>query len=149
MKNSNPSHEPNWPAVRRTLEMVLPLADTFAFMFYQRFFEVEPGARPLFPADMSQQRQKIIRLLTFALRGLEQPRVIEAELHRLGQHHAQYHISRQQYEQMNEAIVWAFTKVLGDKFTGEMRQAWRDGLNAITDIMLAAAAEAETIPATQ
>lgn len=142
MNDSITSHEPNWPAVRRTLEMVLPLADTFAFMFYNRFFEFEPEARPLFPADMSQQRQKIIKLLTFALRGLEQPRVIEAELHRLGQHHAQFHISRQRYEHMNEAIVWAFTKVLGDKFSDEMCQAWRHGLSAITNIMLAAAAEA-------
>lgn len=149
MKKSNPSYEQNWPAVRRTLEMILPLADTFAFMFYNRFFEYEPAARPLFPANMREQRQKVIKLLAFALRGLEQPRVIEAELHRLGQHHAQYHISRQQYEHMNEAIVWAFTKVLGDKFSDEMCQAWRHGLNAITEIMLAAAAEAEAIPTTR
>ena len=145
MKNSNPSNEPNWPAVRRTLEMVLPLADTFAFMFYQRFFEVEPAARPLFPADMSQQRLKVIKLLIFALRGLEHPRVIEAELRRLGEHHAQYHISRQQYEHMNEAIVWAFAKVLGDKFTDEMCQAWRHGLNAITDITAGTAVTSDNL----
>jgi hemoglobin-like flavoprotein len=146
MNDSVTSNEPNWQAVRRTLEMVLPLADTFAFMFYNRFFEQEPAARPLFKNDMSEQRQKIIKLLTFALRDLEQPRVIEAELRRLGQRHAPYQISRQQYEHMNEAIIWAFVKILGDKFTEEMCQAWRQALNAITDIMLTAADEMEATP---
>jgi hemoglobin-like flavoprotein len=147
MNTSTSSNTQNWPAVRRTLEMILPLADTFAFMFYNKFFEYEPAARPLFKADMSAHRQKVIELLAFALRGLDRPYLIEKELRRLGQHHAQYQISRQQYEHMNEAIIWAFGETLGSNFNDESRQAWRHALNAITNIMLAAAAETEAVPA--
>jgi hemoglobin-like flavoprotein len=146
MNDSITSVEQNWQAVRRTLEMILPLADTFAFTFYKRFFEYEPAARPLFKADMSEQRRKVIKLLTFALRGLDQPHIIEKELRRLGRHHAQYQISRQQYEHMNEAIVWTFAEILGGNFNEEMCQAWRQALNSITDIMLTAADEVEVTP---
>lgn len=128
--------EQNLQAVRRTLAMILPLADTFAFMFYERFFEMQPDARALFRGDMTRQRRKIVEMLSLALHGLEQPDGIDEALRRLGRRHANYGVRRQQYRQMNEAIVWALAETLGDRFTPELRQIWQQLLNYIATVML-------------
>ena len=51
--------------------MILPLADTYALLFYERFFALEPEVRPLFPDDMAAQRQKLME--TLALIAYKQP----------------------------------------------------------------------------
>jgi len=131
--------EQNLQAVRRTLAMILPLADTFAFMFYERFFEMQPDARALFKGNMARQRRKIVEMLSLALHGLEQPDGIEEELRRLGRRHANYGVERQQYRQMNDAIVWALAETLGDRFTAELCRAWQQVLTYIATVMLSAA----------
>lgn len=138
------TNEQEMQAVRRTLEMVMPMADTFAFILYNRFFEMDPGARPLFKADMSGQRAKVMDMLALALRGLDEPEVIKEKLRKLGRQHVTYHVSPEQYDTMNEAIIFALGETLGDKFSDEMRRAWHTALNALTGIMLDAAAEMES-----
>jgi len=126
-------------AVQRTFEMIIPIADTFALMFYNRFFNKEKEARQLFQSDMSGQREKVMEMLALAVRSLDVPEEIIQELGALGLRHVTYRVQPGHYTSMNEAIIWALAESLGDQFTDSMRQAWEKALAAMTNIMLAAA----------
>jgi hemoglobin-like flavoprotein len=126
-------------AVQRTFEMIVPIADTFAFMFYDRFFAEEPEARPLFQSDMSTQRIKVMDMLALAVRSMEEPEAMIQELRGLGLRHVTYRVEPEHYITMNEAIVWALAESLGDQFTSSMRRAWEKTLARLAEVMLAAA----------
>jgi hypothetical protein len=53
--------------VQRMFEMIVPLADTFALIFYERLFFLAPQVRPLFQTKMSLQREKLMTMLASAI----------------------------------------------------------------------------------
>jgi truncated hemoglobin YjbI len=68
-------HAINVELVQRTWEQVLPIADDAAQLFYSRLFELDPSLRHLFhQTDMTEQRKKLMQMITVAVRGLGQVR---------------------------------------------------------------------------
>ena len=58
--------------VQSTWNQVVPLADAAAIMFYDRLFEIDPTAKPLFRhADMAKQRKKLIQIMGTAVISLD------------------------------------------------------------------------------
>ena len=45
-------------------------------MFYARLFEIAPEVRPMFPADITAQRDKLLQMLTTAVSNLHQVEMI-------------------------------------------------------------------------
>lgn len=132
------SNESDIQAVQRTFEMILPMADTFAAMFYDRFFAQEPEARSLFATDMTAQREKVMDMLSLAVRSLNEPTAIQQELHELGDRHIEYRVDMRYYTVMNEAILAALQDCLGTRFTADMHLAWEHALIYLAEKMQAA-----------
>lgn len=123
--------------VQRTFEMLIPLADTFALIFYERFFALEPEVRPLFKSEMWSQRERLITMMAFIIRRLDQPEVFAEELKKLGLRHVAYGVQPAHYPVMSEAVIWALKECLGEKATDEMCAAWQKMLLLVSDSMLA------------
>jgi hemoglobin-like flavoprotein len=132
------SSESDVQLVQRSFEMILPMADTFAAMFYDRFFTVEPEVRPLFKSEMAVQREKVIEMLALAVHNLDNPELMQRELHDLGSRHVGYRVETRHYAIMNEAILGALADCLGDQFTSEMQSAWENALDLLAKTMTAA-----------
>ena len=43
--------------------LAVPIADTFADLFYRRLFELRPEYRKLFGEDLAGQKQKLLQML--------------------------------------------------------------------------------------
>jgi Globin len=56
--------------VQKSFAKVAPIADRAAVMFYDRPFEVAPQAKAMFPAEMAEQRQKLMATLGVVVNGL-------------------------------------------------------------------------------
>ena len=56
--------------VQDSFAKVVPIADTAAELFYGRLFEIAPQVRAMFPADMSDQRRKLMMTLMTVVNGL-------------------------------------------------------------------------------
>ncbi len=126
-------------SVQRTFEMITPLADTFALIFYDRFFQLEPTIRPLFKNDMTLQREKLMIMLAFIVRGLDRPDLFISELQEMGNRHVSYGVLPDHYPILKDAVLIALDVSLGEKMTDEIRVAWEKTLLIITDIMLTGA----------
>src|SRR5436305_14562453 len=56
--------------VQQSFAKVVPISETPAALFYDRLFEVAPSVKSMFPADMTEQRKKLVATLAIVVNGL-------------------------------------------------------------------------------
>lgn len=126
--------------VKQTWQEVAPAADATARQFYDRLFEIDPTARPLFKtADLAEQRIKLIQTLTTVVLGLDNLEAVVPALVDLGRRHAQYGVEAGQYDAVGTALLWTLEQRLGQAWTPEVRAAWSSAYSLVADVMRDAA----------
>jgi hemoglobin-like flavoprotein len=123
-------------AILRSWRLVVPIAETAADLFYKRLFELRPDYRSLFPDDISAQKRKLVKMLSFVVKSLDWPDSAwrdavppEDDLMlvvlALGRRHAVlYKIPDDSYGPVGEALLWTLDYGLGKAFTDDVREAW-------------------------
>jgi hemoglobin-like flavoprotein len=56
--------------VQESFAKVAPISETAAVLFYDRLFEIAPSVKAMFPADMTEQRRKLMAMLAAVVSGL-------------------------------------------------------------------------------
>ena len=56
--------------VQESFAKVAPISETAAVLFYDRLFEIAPQVKAMFPADMTEQRKKLMATLAVVVNGL-------------------------------------------------------------------------------
>ena len=56
--------------VQESFAKVAPISEQAATLFYDRLFEVAPTVKVMFPADMKEQRKKLMATLAVVVNGL-------------------------------------------------------------------------------
>lgn len=110
--------------VQDSFEQVKPIAGTAADLFYDRLFELDPDLRPLFKADLSEQKHNLMTTLSFAVAGLSKPERILPAVRQLGARHAGYGVQTHHYQTVGEALLWTLSQGLGEQFTPPVEEAW-------------------------
>jgi nitric oxide dioxygenase len=110
--------------VQESFARVVPIAATAADLFYDRLFEVAPHLRSMFPADLAEQKKKLMAMLGTAVGGLDGLDTLVPVLRALGQRHAGYGVKAQHYASVGSALLWTLEKGLGAAFTSDVRDAW-------------------------
>lgn len=128
--------------VQTTWSKVVPIADTAANLFYDRLFELDPTLRPLFKADMAEQKKKLLQTLGFAVGSLKNPAALMPAVVALGKRHAGYQVKDEHYDTVAAALLWTLEKGLGDAWTPEAKAAWTTVYLALANTMKSAAKEA-------
>jgi hemoglobin-like flavoprotein len=83
--------------VQQSFEQVKPIVETAADLFYDRLFELDPGLRPMFKSDLSEQKRNLMTTLSFAVSGLKKPERILPAVRQLGARHAGYGVQERPY----------------------------------------------------
>ncbi len=111
--------------VQQTWEMVVPIADAAANLFYGRLFEIDPALQPMFAkSDMAEQRRKLMTMLTMTVRGMDRLDQLVVGIEAMGRRHAGYGVRDEHYATVGAALIWTLEQGLGDAFTDEVREAW-------------------------
>ena len=127
--------------VQDPFALIAPLADDAATLFYHRLFEIDPKLRPRFKGDMSDQRRKLMQMLTAAVKGLNNIERLVPVVEDLGRRHAHYGVADEHYDTVGEALLWTLEQGLGRAFTPEVKEAWTDVYGVLASTMKAAAAK--------
>jgi hemoglobin-like flavoprotein len=125
--------------VQDSFEHVKPIAGVAADLFYARLFELDPALRPMFRADMGEQKIKLMSTLAFAVAGLHRPEKILAAVRQLGQRHAGYGVRSEHYATVGAALLWTLEQGLGEHFTPAVAEAWAAAYGLVATTMQAAA----------
>ena len=129
--------------VQESFKKVAPIADKAADLFYDRLFTIAPEVRPMFPADLSQQKKKLMQVLATTVTNLHQPEAIMPAVEELGRKHVAYGVTEQHYEPVGAALLWTLERGLGPDFTPPVKAAWTETYVTVADTMKKAAA---TVP---
>ena len=124
--------------VRSSFAKVAPIADTAAILFYEELFRLDPGLRPLFKEDLTEQRKKLMAMLTTAVLNLGEWEKISAAVKALGRRHVSYGVKPADYQTVGVALIATLEKGLGADFTPEVRAAWLACISTVAGEMLTA-----------
>ena len=113
------------PRLRATLAPVALDPADFGRRFYARLFELGPGLRRLFPADLSVQQLKVAQMLCLLVGGLDEPEALLPTLHALGESHRAFGAKPAHYLTVGEAMIDTIAAMNGAAFDEDARAAWQ------------------------
>jgi nitric oxide dioxygenase len=135
--------------VRATFAQVAPIRIQAADLFYRRLFEVAPDLRRLFPADLHEQKQKLMAMIGTAVGALHDLDALVPKVKALGMRHVAYGAEPVHYEVVGEVLLWTLERGLGSAFTPQVRAAWTKVYGALSATMQAGANEVVTMQAAE
>ncbi|GAA0989694.1 globin domain-containing protein [Streptomyces rhizosphaericus] len=131
--------------LRRTMAEVEPISDKVTSYFYALLFVQHPELRPLFPAAMDAQRDRLFKAILTAARLIDDPDILTEFLSRLGRGHRKYGTQPEHYPAVGECLIGALTRYAVTTWNDEAEAAWVRAYTAISQIMIDSAAEDELI----
>jgi nitric oxide dioxygenase len=125
--------------VQQSFAKVAPISEAAAVLFYDRLFEVAPQVKAMFPADMTEQRRKLMAMLAAVVNGLgDLPSILPAAS-ALAKRHVSYGTKAEHYPVVGGALLWTLEKGLGDGWTPEIANAWTTAYGTLSGYMISEA----------
>jgi hemoglobin-like flavoprotein len=125
--------------VQTSFAKVAPIADQAAIMFYDRLFETAPQVRAMFPADLTEQRKKLMATLAVVVHGLSNLDSILPAASALATRHVAYGAKREHYPVVGAALLWTLEQGLGEAWTPELAEAWTAAYGTLSGYMISQA----------
>ena len=125
--------------VQESFAKVAPIADQAAVMFYNRLFEVAPQVKAMFPADLTEQRKKLMATLSVVVNGLSNLDSVLPAASALARRHVSYGARAEHYPLVGGALLWTLEKGLGDGWTTEVADAWTAAYGMLSGFMISEA----------
>ena len=125
--------------VQDSFAKVAPISEQAAIIFYDRLFEVAPQVKSMFPADMTEQRKKLMATLAVVVSGLANLPAILPAASALAKRHVGYGAMAEHYPVVGAALLWTLEKGLGAVWTPEVAEAWSAAYGTLSGYMIAEA----------
>src|SRR5262252_3722428 len=122
--------------VQESFAKVAPISEQAAVIFYDRLFEVAPAVKAMFPADMAEQRKKLMATLAVVVNGLSNLESILPAASALATRHVAYGAKAAHYPVVGGALLWTLEKGLGDAWTAEVADAWTAAYTTLSGFMI-------------
>src|ERR1700693_3521976 len=125
--------------VQESFAKVAPIPETAAMLFYDRLFEVAPQVKAMFPADMTEQRKKLMGTLAVVVNGLSNLGAVLPAASALAKRHVSYGAKPEHYPVVGGALLWTLEKGLGDGWTPDVAEAWTAAAGTLSGFMVSEA----------
>jgi hemoglobin-like flavoprotein len=125
--------------VQESFSKVAPISEAAAVIFYDRLFEVAPSVKAMFPADMTEQRKKLMKMLAAVVGGLGNLESILPAASALAKRHVSYGAKPEHYPVVGGALLYTLEKGLGEAWTPELAGAWTAAYGTLSGYMISEA----------
>ena len=125
--------------VQQSFAKVAPISDQAATIFYDRLFEIAPSVKAMFPADMTEQRRKLMAMLAAVVKGLGNLESVLPAASALAKRHVSYGAKAEHYPVVGAALLWTLEKGLGDGWTPDVAAAWTSAYGTLSGYMISEA----------
>ena len=117
-------HQTDAQLLKDSLALVAPVADQLIAQFYDRLFTAHPEVRPMFPAVMDAQREKLLKAIIALVTHYESPEELMPALTAMGKRHATYGVQLEHYAAVGQCLLATLADVAGDVWNAELEGAW-------------------------
>jgi nitric oxide dioxygenase len=124
--------------VQDNFAMIVPKRDEVARSFYDNLFVLDPSLRSMFPADLSDQGKKLMQVLAVVVRSLDNLAPLLPSIDDMARRHLAYGVEDDHYAVVGQALIRTLKNGLGDAFTQEMEEAWREAYGILSNRMISA-----------
>jgi nitric oxide dioxygenase len=90
----------------------------------------------MFPADMAEQRQKLMATLAVVVNGLSNLESVLPAASALAKRHVAYGAKPEHYPVVGSALLWTLERGLGDAWTKEVADAWTAAYGTLSGYMI-------------
>jgi len=125
--------------VQQSFAKVAPISAQAAVIFYDRLFEIAPQVKAMFPADMTEQRKKLMATLAVVVGGLGNLESVLPAARALAIRHVGYGAKAEHYPVVGAALLWTLEKGLGAAWTPDVAQAWTAAYATLSGYMISQA----------
>ena len=125
--------------VQESFAKVAPISEQAATLFYDRLFEVAPAVKAMFPADMKEQRKKLMATLAVVVKGLSNLESVLPAASALAKRHVSYGARPEHYPVVGGALLWTLEKGLGEAWTADVADAWTAAYGTLSGYMISEA----------
>src|SRR6202163_1994992 len=125
--------------VQQSFAKVAPMSEQAAVIFYDRLFEIAPSVKSMFPADLTEQRKKLMATLAVVVNGLGNLESVLPAASALAKRHVSYGAKAEHYPVVGAALLWALEKGLGDGWTPEVADAGGTAYGTLSGYMISEA----------
>ena len=125
--------------VQQSFAKVAPISETAAVLFYDRLFEIAPPVKAMFPADMTEQRRKLMVMLAAVVKGLGNLESVLPAASALAKRHVSYGAKAEHYPVVGAALLWTLEQGLGDGWTPDVAAAWTTAYGTLSGYMISEA----------
>lgn len=124
--------------IQQSWQTVTPIADTTVDLFYSRLFFLNPQLRALFPAELADQKRKMVSMLSRLVTALSDVQSIIPSVQALGRRHALYGVTTRDYDTVAAALLWSLEQGLGKAWNDAVKESWIAAYALLSNVMLAA-----------
>jgi hemoglobin-like flavoprotein len=125
--------------VQESFAKVAPISEQASVIFYDRLFDVAPAVKSMFPADMTEQRKKLMATLAVVVNGLSNLESILPAASALAVRHISYGAKAEHYPVIGAALLWTLEKGLGEAWTADIAAAWTAAYGTLSGYMISQA----------
>ena len=125
--------------VQESFAKVAPMSEQAATLFYDRLFEVAPTVKVMLPADMKEQRKKLMATLAVVVNGLSNLESVLPAASALAKRHVSYGARPEHYPVVGGALLWTLEKGLGEAWTADVAEAWTAAYGTLSGYMISEA----------
>jgi hemoglobin-like flavoprotein len=125
--------------VQQSFAKVAAISEQAAALFYDRLFAVAPAVKAMFPADMTEQRKKLMATLAVVVNGLGNLEAILPAASALAKRHVNYGATPDHYPVVGGALLWTLEKGLDEAWTTETAAAWTAAYDTLSGYMISEA----------
>jgi nitric oxide dioxygenase len=125
--------------VQQSFSKVAPISGQTAAIFYDRLFEVAPQVKAMFPADMTEQKKKLMATLAVVVNGLSDLPSILPAASALAKRHVGYGAKPEHYPVVGSTLLWTLEKGLGGDWTPDVASAWTTAYGTLSGFMISEA----------
>jgi NAD(P)H-flavin reductase/hemoglobin-like flavoprotein len=132
-------------ALKASWGNVAAAGDDVPLYFYSHLFLSHPEVRPMFPIQMSGQRDKLVAALGAVVSNVDEIDNVVPLLEQLGRDHRRFSVVTEHYSAVGASLLATLKKFLGHRWTPDLADTWAQAYGLVAKVMVAAAEQHEEI----
>lgn len=126
--------------VTQSFDAIWSVRRQFCEAFYQRFFELAPDTRNLFPPELEPQYLRLMDMIAAIVGALDQRDLFQSIIRQAGQRHANFGVKPRHFDAFGKALISTVDQQLGRRaFSPDTREAWMILYEMVREQMIRAA----------
>jgi hemoglobin-like flavoprotein len=110
--------------LQESLGLVAPVADDLIRAFYDQLFADFPQVRPMFPAIMDLQRERLLAAIVAVVTHYDHPERLMPALTAMGRQHAGYGVRPEHFDAVGATLLATLRSFAGPAWTPAYEEAW-------------------------